>query len=186
VTAFDCESKERADGLPRGARTRRNKAAEEEIAMSFQITGLDAAPFRRFYGLSDEELQRLGVKRFIADEKPGFPDRVELRDVEPGEALLLLNYLHQPADTSHRASHAIFVREWAETPSRAVDEIPDVLRIRAISLRAFDALGDMVDADLTEGDLEPTIARLFGNPEAAYIHAHCAKRGRYAARIDRA
>jgi hypothetical protein len=67
--------------------------------MSFQITGLDAAPFRRFYGLSDEELQSFGVKRFIADKNPGFPDRVELRDVEQGEALLLLNYLHQPADT---------------------------------------------------------------------------------------
>jgi hypothetical protein len=154
--------------------------------MSFQITGLDAAPFRRFYGLSDEELQSLGVKRFIADAKPGFPDRIELRDVERGEALLLLNYLHQPAATPYRASHAIFVREWAETPHRAVDEIPDVLRIRPISLRAFDPLGDMVDADLVEGDLEPTIARLFANPEAAYIHAHYAKRGCYAARIDRA
>ena len=92
--------------------------------MSFQITGLDAAPFRRFYGLSDEELQSFGVKRLIADEKPGFPDRVELRDVEQGEALLLLNYLHQPADTPYRASHAIFVREWAETPYRAEDETP--------------------------------------------------------------
>ena len=117
--------------------------------MSFRITGLDAAPFRRFYGLSDEELQSFGVRRLIADSRPGFPDRIELRDVEPGEALLLLNYLHQPADTPYRASHAIFVREWAETPYRAVDEIPDVLRIRPISLRAFDVSGDMVDADLT-------------------------------------
>jgi hypothetical protein len=45
----------------------------------------------------------------------------------------------------------------------------------------------MVDADLTGGgDLKPAIARLFANPEAAYIHAHYAKRGCYAARIDRA
>ena len=154
--------------------------------MSFQITGLDAAPFRRFYGLADEELQSFGVKRFIADKNPGFPDRVELRDVEQGEAVLLLNYLHQPADTPYRASHAIFVREWAETPYRAVDEIPDVLRIRPISLRAFDEKGDMVDADLTEGDLKPAIERLLSNPVAAYIQAHYAKRGCYAARIDRA
>jgi hypothetical protein len=155
--------------------------------MSFQITGLDAAPFRRFYGLSDDELQSLGVKRFIADEKPGFPDRIELRDVEQGEALLLLNYLHQPADTPYRASHAIFVREWAETPYQARDETPEVLWIRPISLRAFDASGDMVDADLTSGgDLKPAIERLFANPDAAYIHAHYAKRGCYAARIDRA
>jgi Protein of unknown function (DUF1203) len=178
-------SKERGDGLRRERQTCGREADQKEIAMSFEITGLDAEPFRRFYGLSDDELQSFGVKRLIASEKPGFPDRVELRDVERGEALLLLNYLHQPADTPYKASHAIFVREWAETPYRAVDEIPDVLRIRPISLRAF-ASGDMVDAELIEGDLKPTIARLFANPEAAYIHAHYAKRGCYAARIDRA
>ena len=155
--------------------------------MSFQITGLDAAPFRRFYGLVDEELQSFGVKRFIVDKNPGFPDRIELRDVEQGEAVLLLNYLHQPADTPYKASHAIFVREWAEKSYRAVDEIPEVLQIRPISLRAFDEKGDMVDADLTDtGDLKPAIERLLSNPDAAYIHAHYAKRGCYAARIDRA
>ena len=155
--------------------------------MSFQITGLDAAPFRRFYGLSDDELQSFGVKRLIADARPGFPDRIELRDVERGEALLLLNYLHQPADTPYRASHAIFVREWAETPYRAVDETPEVLWMRPISLRAFAASGDMIDADLTAGgDLKPAIERLFANSDAAYIHVHYATRGCYAARIDRA
>jgi len=155
--------------------------------MSFQITGLDAAPFRRFYGLSDDELQSFGVKRLIADARPGFPDRIELRAVERGEALLLLNYLHQPADTPYRASHAIFVREWAETPYRAVDETPEVLWMRPISLRAFDASGDMIDADLTAGgDLKPAIERLFANSDAAYIHVHYATRGCYAARIDRA
>ena len=155
--------------------------------MSFRIAGLDATPFRRFYGLSDEELRGFGVKRLIADAKPGFPDRIELRDVEQGEALLLLNYLHQSADTPYKASHAIFIREWAETPYQATDETPEVLWIRPISLRAFDASGDMIDADLTGGgDLKPAITRLFANPEAAYIHAHYAKRGCYAARIDRA
>jgi Protein of unknown function (DUF1203) len=154
--------------------------------MSFRITGLDAAPFRRFYGLADDELQSFGVKRLIADSKPGFPDRIELRDVDEGEALLLLNYLHQPAATPYRASHAIFVREWAETPYQAVDEAPEVLWLRPISLRAFDEGGDMIDADLTGGgDLKAPIERLFANPAVAYIHAHYAKRGCYAARIDR-
>ena len=79
------------------------------------------------------------------------------------------------------------MREWAETPYQAQDETPEVLWIRPISLRAFDASGDMVDADLISGDgLKPTIERLFANPEAAYVHAHYAKRGCYAARIDRA
>jgi Protein of unknown function (DUF1203) len=155
--------------------------------VSFQITGLDPAPFRPFYGLSDQELQGVGVRRMFADSKPGFPDRIELRDADEGEAMLLLNYLHQPADTPYKASHAIFVREWAETPYRAMDETPEVLWIRPISLRVFDEKGDMIDADLTGGgDLKPAIDRLFANPAAAYIHAHYAKRGCYAARFDRA
>ena len=44
----------------------------------------------------------------------------------------------------------------------------------------------MVDADLTEVDLKPAIERLLNNPVAAYIQAHYAKRGCYAAKIDRA
>ena len=120
--------------------------------MSYRVTGLDPAPFRRLYGLSDEALAAQGVRRLVADAKPGFPDRVEVRDAEPGESLLLLNYTHQPADTPYRASHAIFVREGAETPCDRVDEVPEALRARPISLRAFNTAGEMVDADLTDGE----------------------------------
>ena len=155
--------------------------------MSFRITGLDPAPFRHLYGLTDDELAAHGARRTIANAKPGFPDRVELRDAEPGERLLLLNYTHQPADTPYRASHAIFVREGAEQAYDAVDEVPKALRLRPISLRAFDGHGEMVDADLVDGRvLEAVIERLLDNPEVRYLQAHYAKRGCYAARIERA
>lgn len=155
--------------------------------MSFRITGLDPAPFRHLYGLSDDELATQGAKRYIADAKPGFPDRVEVRDAEPGETLLLLNYEHQPADTPYRASHAIFVREGAESIYDGIDTIPEPLRVRPISLRAFTEAGEMVDADLVDGsELEPLIGRFLANPEVDYLHAHYAKRGCYAARIERA
>jgi hypothetical protein len=155
--------------------------------MSYRVTGLDPAPFRHLFGLSDEALAAKGARRLVADAKPGFPDRIEVRDAEPGESLLLLNYTHQPADTPYRASHAIFVREGAQTPLDQVDEIPDALRARPISLRAFNAAGEMVDADLVEGEkLEGLIRRFLNNPEVDYLHAHYAKRGCYAARIDRA
>ena len=155
--------------------------------MSFRITGLDPAPFRHLYGLTDDELAAHGARRTIANAKPGFPDRVELRDAEPGERLLLLNYTHQPAETPYRASHAIFVREGAEQAYEAVDEVPKALRLRPISLRAFDGHGEMVDADLVDGRvLEAVIERLLDNPEVRYLQAHYAKRGCYAARIERA
>ena len=44
----------------------------------------------------------------------------------------------------------------------------------------------MIDADLVDGrELEGVIERLFANPATAYMHAHYATRGCYAARIDR-
>ncbi len=155
--------------------------------MAFRITGLDPAPFRELFGLSDERLAALRVRRCIVDAKPGFPDRVELRDLEPGETALLLNFTHQPADTPYRASHAIFVREGARSAFEAVDSVPEAIRTRLISLRAFDEAGEMVDADVVDGrDIEPLIDRLLANPEVSYLHAHYARRGCYAARIERA
>ena len=127
------------------------------------------------------------MTRVTADRKPGFPDRVELRDADTGDTLLLLNYTHQPAQNAYHASHAIFVREWAETAYNRVNEIPPVMRERPISLRAFNVQNLMIDAQLGAGaELESPIERLLASPDVEYIHAHYAKRGCYAARITRA
>jgi len=154
--------------------------------MSFRVTGLDPAPFRHLFGLPEVELAAQGVKRCMVDAKPGFPDRVEVRDLDIGETALLLNYTHQPADTPYRASHAIFVREGANQAADVVGEVPEVMRLRTISLRAFNEAGEMLDADLAVGsEIEPLILRLLAEPDVAYLHAHYAKRGCYAARIER-
>ncbi len=152
----------------------------------FRIKGLSAEPFRPLFGLSDEDLARHGAQRLVADKTPGFPDRVELRDAEPGESLLLLNFTHQPADNPYRASHAIFVREGADKAYDEIGDVPAVMRTRLLSLRAFDAADMMVGAEVIDGQIvEQGIARLFAAPEVAYLHAHYATRGCYAARIER-
>jgi hypothetical protein len=154
--------------------------------MTYRISGLSPEPFRHLYGLSDEALAAAGARRCTVDSKPGFPDRIELRDGEVGETMLLLNFTHQPAASPYRASHAIFVREGAEEAFEAIDEVPEVLRLRTLSVRAFDAAGDMLDADLVEGtDLEPVIERMLANTAIDYLQLHYAKRGCYAARVDR-
>lgn len=155
--------------------------------MAFRITGLSPEPFRHLFGLPDEALAAHGVQRWRATPGSRLPDRVEVRDAEPGETLLLVNHAHQPAVTPYRATHAIFVREGATTPFDAIDAIPDAMRTRMLSLRAFDADHFMADAELVDGrDAEAAIARLFAHPQVAYIQAHYATRGCYAARIDRA
>ena len=154
--------------------------------MSFRITGLVARTVSTLVRPLGPGLAAQGVRRYVADSKPGFPDRVEMRDAEPGETVLLLNYTHQPADTPYRASHAIFVIEGAQVRYDRIDEIPSALRSRTLSLRAFDKDDLIVDADLVDGgNVESAIQRLFADPRVAYIHAHYAKYGCYAARIDR-
>jgi hypothetical protein len=155
--------------------------------MNFRIFGLSPDPFRQLYGLSDEDLGRQGVIRYVADKSPGFPDRIGMRDVEIGERVLLLNHVCQPASTPYRTAHAIFVHEGAENTYDRVGEIPEVMRRRMLSLRAFDARNMMIDADLAEGEhVEPLIKRLLANPDVAHIHAHNAKRGCYSGKIERA
>jgi hypothetical protein len=155
--------------------------------MSFRIRGLAASEFDHLAGAPDERLQALGVKRMRVTAPHAAPDRISLRDAEPGETVLLLNYEHQPSESPYRSRHAIYVIEGEQRTFDAVDEVPDVMRRRLLSLRAFDAQGMMVDADVADGrEAEALIERLLANPQAAYVHAHYAKRGCFAARIERA
>ncbi len=155
--------------------------------MDFRIVGLEPKAFAPLFTMSAEELSRRRAVLRVADEKPGFPCRVSLQDAEPGTRVLLLNYEHLPVDSPYRASHAIYV---GEAPARAFDAVgavPQALRDRLLSVRAFDDRGMMVDADVTEGrELEALVRRLFDHRDVEYLHAHFARRGCYAARIERA
>ncbi|WP_342250332.1 DUF1203 domain-containing protein [Sphingomonas sp. OTU376] len=154
--------------------------------MSFRVRGLDPLQFTHLYGLPDPDLARFGARRHTVTAKPGFPDRVELRDLEIGETAILLNFEHQPAETAYRSRHAIFVKEGATEPADLLNVLPEVIRVRPISLRAFNDAGEMLDADLVDGaDLVPLIERFFEQREVAYLHAHYAKRGCFAALITR-
>ncbi len=152
----------------------------------FTITGLDPAPFVDLYGQPDAALAARGVARMAVVEHPGFPCRITLEDAQVGENVLLLNHEHLPVDTPYRQRHTIFVREGADRAAVFDNAVPAQLAIRTLSVRGYDAAGNMTDADLVEGgDLPVLIERLFGDPAVAYLHAYNAKRGCFAARIDR-
>lgn len=155
--------------------------------MTFRIFALPMAPFTPLFALDNETLAGRGARRVTADAKPGFPCRVSLVDATPGETLILAHWEHQNADSPFRASHALYVRERAEQAHLAIGEVPELLRLRTLSLRGFDAAGMLVTADLAEGRaLEPALETMLGMPEVAYVHLHYAKPGCYAARADRA
>lgn len=155
--------------------------------MSYRVVGLDPTPFLELYGLPDAELVARRARRVVVQATPGVPERTSLRDLEIGDVALLVHHVHQPAHTPYHASHAVYVREGA-TDARVVEgRLPRALRRRLLSLRAFDAEGLMVDADVAEGEAaEPVIARLLADARVEVVHAHFAKPGCFAARIERA
>ena len=153
--------------------------------MKFRFQGLSVAAFRPLFALTDDELAARGMRRMIADTKPGFPCRISLEDARLGEHVLLTNYEHQPAHSPYRATGPIFVRESAEAAYDGT-EVPPVLRGRLLSLRAYDADGMIVEADVVPGDdVEAALTRLFARDDSAYVHIHNAKRGCYACRVER-
>lgn len=155
--------------------------------MSFEITGLNPDLFAPLFGMDDAALAERGVIRVRADKKPGYPCRITLEDAEPGETLLLLNHADHAVATPYRNAYAIYVRESALAALRFADALPPVFANRPIALRGYDADGMLCGATLAlKGDVEARIADLFARPEIAYIHAHNAAHGCFAARIDRA
>jgi len=156
--------------------------------MSYVVSGLPIEEFAPLFGLSAAELAARGVERVTAGDDGGYPCRVTLADAAPGETLLLLNHEHQPAQTPYRSRHAIFVREAARETARLKDAMPAILAERRLmALRAFDANGRMIAAEIVPGpEVEATALRLLDDPAAAYLHAHNPAWGCWAARIDRA
>lgn len=154
--------------------------------MSYRITGLARGRFAHLFAQSDAELAAQGIVRVTADRKPGFPCRVTLEDAEPGETLLLLNHADHDVATPFRNAYAIYVRESAGTALETVDAPPPVFAGRTIALRAYDAAGMLHAASLAPpGEADARIRALFSDAGVAYIHAHNAAAGCFAARIDR-
>jgi len=154
--------------------------------MSFRVLGLSPEQFRPLFAMPDGELHQRGARRVIADD-PRMPCRVSMEHAQLGEELLLLNFEHQPAKTPYRATHAIYVRKVADRAFDAVDTIPDVLASRLLAIRAFDVQHMMIDAEVCDGSQAADMfERFLANPQTSYLQVHNAKRGCYAARVERA
>jgi uncharacterized protein DUF1203 len=153
---------------------------------AFQLVGLPFEPFAKYFSLTDSQLHDLGMRRVVATSQPGYPCRVSLCDAAVGEKLLLLPYTHLPENSPYRASGPIFVREHAQQRSIEPDVVPDYVKLRLISIRAYDASHLMIDAAVCEGgEVAVALQQLFCRNEVAYIHLHNAKRGCFSCRAIR-
>jgi hypothetical protein len=155
--------------------------------MTYAITGLSPATFAPLFTLSDGELVDKNARRVVADADRGYPCRVSLEDARAGERLLLVNHASNAVDGPYRSAFAIFVREDAGEAASFVDALPPVFERRALSLRGYDAAGDLVAARLSPSDdsHDAAIRELIADPRVDHIDAHNAAHGCFAARIDR-
>jgi uncharacterized protein DUF1203 len=155
--------------------------------MSYQLRGLEPALFETLFDLDDSQLARRGMRRMRSDKAVGFPCRISLEDTPVGEEVILLPFTHQDSRSPYRASGPIFVRRGQPAAARIVNELPAYLALRPLSVRAYDAADEMVDAEVVDGaEAEPLIERYLAREDVAYLHVHYARRGCYACRVDRA
>ena len=153
--------------------------------MSFRIRGLEPSQFRHVFALDEIGLAKSGMRSMVIDAPNCAPCRVSLRDVDPGERVVLLNYAHQTALTPYRSAGPIFVSEGAAERFDRVDELPLIFANRPLSVRAYDQGGMMIDADVTHSDPRKLFDQFFADATTEYIHVHLARRGCFACRVDR-
>jgi len=162
--------------------------ASPTTTTGYSISGLDPAPFAPLFALSDAELAARQIRRTIVeDPMNGYPCRISLSFAGKGDEVLLLSHQHQASETSpYRASGPIFVRRGA-APFRHANRLPDVLARRLMSIRAYDADDMLIDAEVAEGlALAMLIESWTQRADVAYLHAHFARQGCFACRIDKA
>jgi Protein of unknown function (DUF1203) len=154
---------------------------------SFELSGIPYEPFAALFSLSDQDLRKINARRVIADSNPGYPCRVSLTDAAIGEELLLLPYEHQPAPSPYRSSGPIFVRKHAVQKIMDPGLVPDYVRLRLMSVRAYDTAHQMTDALVCPGsEAADVIEKMFAGGGVEYIHLHNANRGCFSCSVRRA
>ncbi|MFO0596925.1 MAG: DUF1203 domain-containing protein [Myxococcaceae bacterium] len=104
-----------------------------------------------------------------------------------GEEVLLVNFEHHAVESPWRARGPIYVRP--DVPQRVCEpgEVPALLLSRVLSVRSYDATGNLVDADVLDGSaLAAKLNTQLAQPAIAFVHVHFAKPGCFACRVDRA
>ncbi len=153
---------------------------------NFQIKGLESNSFHHLFGLTDKELNKINAKRIVVDENLSYPCRISLKDAEIGEKIIAMHFIHHDVSSPYKSSGPIFIREHVTTLILKVNELPQVLENRYLSLRGYDNKHMMVNALTTQGNVvNNEIQFLFADDNVEYIHIHNANPGCYSCRVER-
>lgn len=153
--------------------------------MTYRITGLDPQPFASLFDMDDAALAVRSARRVVAQADRGYPCRISLEDARKNEVLILVNHTSHDVPTPYRSSYAIYLRAGAQKAAY-IDAVPPIFENRPLGLRGFDQDGMLRDAKLAlANEADAAIRDLFAHPAIAYIDAHNAAHGCFAARVER-
>ena len=156
------------------------------MTISFQIEALTAKQFSCYFSMSERDLAAASAYVFCSDQRPCYPCRVSLTDAEVGENVLALSYRHLAVSGPYDAAGPIFVRENAVQARLEVNEVPEMLRHRLLSVRGYSKENLMIDAETIAGQsVERMLTRQFGNQQIEYIQLHNAGPGCFNCTVKR-
>jgi hypothetical protein len=127
------------------------------------------------------------IERFDADRT--YPCRHCLREASARNGMLLLSYQTSKPKSVYGQPTAIFMCASSCERFEQPDTIPDIVRNRLVSLRAFGADGMMIyDANqlVDGGDYDAAVRKDFSCADIAFINVHTAKAGCMLCHIERA
>ncbi|MCG7584919.1 DUF1203 domain-containing protein [Photobacterium sp. OFAV2-7] len=157
------------------------------MTTNFIVKPIEKKVFAELFNKSEEQLSEVNAIWLTADSKPGYPCRVSLKEAEVGERVLLIPYKYHDVQSPYQASGPIFIRENAEEAELEVNEIPEILEKRLLSVRAYNIKNLMIHAQTVQGaELEHVIHNQFLNSAVTYLQIHNANPGCFNCTVHRA
>jgi hypothetical protein len=147
------------------------------------ISTADAMRFRR------AKIDDFGYEIRRYDLGRTYPCRHCLREASGRNGMLLFSYQAPKPKSVYGHPMAIFMCASDCERFEKEDVIPDIVRNRLVSFRAFGRDGMMIyDANeiVDGGDYDGTVRRILSRDDVAYINAHTAKAGCMLCHIERA
>jgi len=157
------------------------------MTIPFLIKALPNEQFHEIMLKGDEELKAVHAAWITVNSNPGYPCRVSLSEANIGERVLALPFCHHDVNSPYRASGPIFVRENVQMVTLAINEVPEILRHRLLSVRGYNSQKQMIEAEVIQGaELESAIEKQFMNSDVQYLHLHNANPGCFSCSVYRA
>lgn len=147
--------------------------------MNWKIKSIDLEICKRYFSASAEELAKNNAKIITVKEKLTAPCRLSLKDLEPGDKAILLNYEHYNVNSPYKSIGPVFVGLNSQQVSLKNNSLPEIiLPERRFSIRSYDENFMMIFAEIVLGkDVHNYISEHLKNTKIKYMQVHFAAPG---------